>query len=167
MLPVVTGLEAAVDSAATHFLGVSTGLFLLGSGAAIVYAYSIRFLAVSSGSIESGFARVSPSIDAAARTLGQTAGGTLWRVLVPLTRPAIISGALLVFVDCMKELPATLLLRPLGFETLATHLYGEAVRGTYEDAAIAALLIVAAGLAPVLILVRLRTIYTVGADSQH
>jgi iron(III) transport system permease protein len=67
----------------------------------------------------------------------------------------------------MKELPATLLLRPLGFETLATHLYGEAVRGTYEDAAIAALLIVAAGLAPVLILVRLRAIYTVGADSQH
>jgi iron(III) transport system permease protein len=156
ILPVVTGFEAAVDSAATYFLGISTGLIMLGSGAAIVYAYSIRFLAVSAGSIESGFGRVSPSIDAAARTLGQTASGTLWRVLLPLTRPAIVAGALLVFVDCMKELPATLLLRPLGFETLATHLYGEAVRGTYEDAAIAALLIVAAGLVPVLILVRLR-----------
>ena len=81
----------------------------------------------------------------------------LMRVHIPLTRPAILSGALLVFVDCMKELPATLLLRPLGFETLATHLYGEAVRGTYEDAAIAALLIVLAGLLPVLVLVRLRT----------
>jgi iron(III) transport system permease protein len=156
MLPVVTGVEAAIDSVATRVLGISTGLFLLGSGAAIVYAYTIRFLTVSTGSIEAGFSRVPPSIDAAARTLGQTPRGTLWRVHLPLTRPAITAASLLVFVDCMKELPATLLLRPLGFETLATHLYGEAVRGTYEDAAIAALLIVAAGLVPVLILVRLR-----------
>ncbi len=74
---------------------------------------------------------------------------------VPLLRPALATAALLVFVDCMKELPATLLLRPLGFETLATHLYGEAVRGTYEDAAIAALLIVLAGLLPVLLLARI------------
>jgi iron(III) transport system permease protein len=157
MLPVVTGIEAVVDSVAIRFFGISTGLFLLGSGAAIVYAYTIRFLTVSSGNIEAGFSRVSPSIDAAARTLGETPRGTLWRIHLPLTRPAITAGALLVFVDCMKELPATLLLRPLGFETLATHLYGEAVRGTYEDAAIAALLIVAAGLLPVLILVRLRS----------
>jgi iron(III) transport system permease protein len=79
----------------------------------------------------------------------------LWRVHLPLLKPALAAGALLVFVDCMKELPATLLLRPLGFETLATHLYGEAVRGTYEDAAIAALLIVAVGLLPVIVLVRM------------
>ena len=157
MLPIVTGVEAAVDSVAMRLWGVSTGLFLLGSGGAIVYAYTIRFLAVAAGSIEAGFSRVSPSLDASARTLGQSAGGTLWRIHLPLTRPAITAGALLVFVDCMKELPATLLLRPLGFETLSTHLYGEAVRGTYEDAAIAALLIVAAGLVPVLILIRLRT----------
>jgi iron(III) transport system permease protein len=76
-------------------------------------------------------------------------------VHLPLLRPALGAAALLVFVDCMKELPATLLLRPLGFETLATHLYGEAVRGTYEDAAVAALLIVAAGLIPVRLLARL------------
>jgi len=157
MLPIVTGVEAAVDSVAMRLWGVSTGLFLLGSGGAIVYAYTIRFLAVAAGSIEAGFSRVSPSLDASARTLGQSASGTLWRIHLPLTRPAITAGALLVFVDCMKELPATLLLRPLGFETLSTHLYGEAVRGTYEDAAIAALLIVAAGLVPVLILIRLRT----------
>jgi iron(III) transport system permease protein len=76
-----------------------------------------------------------------------------------LTRPALVSASLLVFVDCMKELPATLLLRPLGFETLATHLYAEAARGTYEDAAVAALLIVLAGLVPVVLLARvdLRT----------
>jgi iron(III) transport system permease protein len=71
-----------------------------------------------------------------------------------MLRPALAAGALLVFVDCMKELPATLLLRPLGFETLATHLYGEAIRGTYEEAAIAALLIVVAGLLPVILLTK-------------
>ncbi|HUF72653.1 MAG TPA: iron ABC transporter permease [Gammaproteobacteria bacterium] len=157
LLPIVTGIEAAVDRAATGLVGVSTGLFLLGSGAAVVYAYVARFLTISAGAVESGFSRVSPSIDAAARTLGASTGGTLLRVHLPLLRPALVTGALLVFVDCMKELPATLLLRPLGFETLATHLYGEAIRGTYEDAAIAALAIVAVGLVPVLILTRVGT----------
>jgi iron(III) transport system permease protein len=127
---------------------------LLGSGAALIYAYVVRFLAVASGGIEAGFARISPSLDDAARTMGERPGRRLWRIHLPMMRPAIATAALLVFVDCMKELPATLLLRPLGFETLATHLYGEAIRGTYEDAAIAALLIVLVGLIPVLVLAR-------------
>jgi iron(III) transport system permease protein len=155
LLPIVTGVEAAVDSVATSVIGVSTGLLLLGTGAAIVYAYAARFMAVATGAVEAGFGRISPSLDGAARTLGASARGVLWRVHLPLLKPAIAAGALLVFVDCMKELPATLLLRPLGFETLATHLYGEAVRGTYEDAAVAALLIVAVGLVPVIVLVRM------------
>lgn len=155
LLPMVTQFEGAIDAAAMQLFGVSTGLFLLGSGAAIVYAYAVRFFAVSAGATEAGFSRISPTLDGAARTLGATASGVLWRIHWPLLRPALATGALLVFVDCMKELPATLLLRPLGFETLATHLYGEAARGTYEDAAIAALLIVIVGLAPVLMLVRL------------
>ena len=138
-----------------RLLGFSSGLFLLGTGAAIVYAYLVRFLAIASGGIEAGFSRVSPSLDDAARTLGETVGGRLRRVHLPLLRPALATTALLVFVDCMKELPATLLLRPLGFETLATHLYGEAVRGTYEEAAVAALMIVVAGLVPVLLLARI------------
>ncbi|MDH3419563.1 MAG: iron ABC transporter permease [Gammaproteobacteria bacterium] len=154
LLPIITGIEAAVDTVATALLGVSTGLFLLGSGAAVIYAYVARFLAISAGSIEAGFSRVSPSMDAAARTLGATVGRVLWQVHLPMLKPALATGALLVFVDCMKELPATLLLRPLGFETLATHLYGEAIRGTYEDAAIAALLIVLAGILPVVVLTR-------------
>ena len=154
LLPIITGIEAAVDTVATALLGVSTGLFLLGSGAAVIYAYVARFLAISTGSIEAGFSRVSPSMDAAARTLGATVGRVLWQVHLPMLKPALATGALLVFVDCMKELPATLLLRPLGFETLATHLYGEAIRGTYEDAAIAALLIVLAGILPVVVLTR-------------
>ena len=93
-------------------------------------------------------------MDEAARTLGRGPVSRLLHVFLPMTRPALASGALLVFVDCMKELPATLLLRPVGFETLATHLYGEAVRGTYEEAAIAALLIVIVGLVPVVVLAR-------------
>jgi iron(III) transport system permease protein len=155
LLPVVTTVETAADSVLTRLFGVSAGLFLLGSGAAVVYAYVVRFLALAAGGTEAGFSRVSPSLDDAARTLGEGAVGRLRRIHLPLARPALATAALLVFVDCMKELPATLLLRPLGMETLATHLYGEAVRGTYEEAAIAALLIVAAGLVPVLVLARL------------
>jgi iron(III) transport system permease protein len=154
ILPVVTGLDARLDAVATHLFGVSTGLLLLGSGAALIYAYCARFLAVAVGGVEAGFSRVSLSLDDAARTLGQGAGSRLRRIHLPMTRPALATAALLVFVDCMKELPATLLLRPLGFETLATHLYGDAARGTYEDGALAALLIVGAGLIPVLVLAR-------------
>ena len=154
LLPVVTGIEAGIDAGATQILGVSTGLLLLGSGAAVVYAYVVRFLALASGGVGAGLSRISSSLDDAARTLGEGPGGRLRRVHLPLVRPAIATAAMLVFVDCMKELPATLLLRPLGVETLSTHLYGEAVRGTYEDAAIAALLIVASGLLPVLVLAR-------------
>ena len=154
LLPVVTGLEAGLDAATQRIFGFSSGLVFLGTGAAVVYAYVARFLAVAAGGVEAGFSRISPSLDDAARTLGQTASGRLRRIHLPLTRPALATAALLVFVDCMKELPATLLLRPLGVETLATHLYGEAVRGTYEDAAIAALLIVLVGLVPVVVLAR-------------
>jgi iron(III) transport system permease protein len=155
LLPVVSGVETLVDGATRRILGLSSGLFLLGTGAAVVYAYLVRFLAIASGGIEAGFSRVSPALDDAAQTLGETVGGRLRRVHLPLLRPALATTALLVFVDCMKELPATLLLRPLGFETLATHLYGEAVRGTYEEAAVAALMIVVAGLLPVLLLARI------------
>jgi iron(III) transport system permease protein len=155
LLPVITGTEAVADRLARRLFGVELGLFLLGSGVAVIYAYVVRFLALAAGGAEAGFSRVSPTLDEAARTLGEGPAGRLWRIHLPLARPALATAALLVFVDCMKELPATLLLRPLGIETLATHLYGEAVRGTYEEAAIAALLIVAAGLVPVIVLARL------------
>ncbi|MDB5572270.1 MAG: iron transporter permease [Hyphomicrobiales bacterium] len=137
------------------WFGVSMGLVLSGSGAALVYAYVARFLAISAGGVESGLAKLSPSLDHAARALGETAGGAMRRVHLPLIRPALGAAALLVFVDCMKELPATLLLRPLNFETLATHLYGEAARGTYEDGSVAAMCIILVGLIPVMLLARL------------
>ena len=121
----------------------------------MIYAYVVRFLAISAGGIEAGLGKLSRTLDFAARSLGETASGTVRRVHLPLIRPALGAAALLVFVDCMKELPATLLLRPLNFETLATHLYGEAVRGTYEDGAVAALCIVAFALVPVIAVARL------------
>ncbi|MCD0503484.1 ABC transporter permease [Bordetella petrii] len=130
------------------------GLLLMGSMGALVCAYTMRFLAVSVGGIEAGLARIPPSLEQASRLLGETGTGTLRRVHLPLLRPALAAGALLVFVDAMKELPATLLLRPLNFETLATWLYAEAARGTYEEGAVAALAIVLAGLLPVILLAR-------------
>jgi iron(III) transport system permease protein len=154
LLPIVTGADRWLGAMLGAIGATTTGLLLLGSGAAVVYAYLVRFLALGVGGIDAGLARVPPSVDAAARTLGHGAARRLWRVHLPMIRPAVITAALLVFVDCMKELPATLLLRPLGVETLATHLYGEAIRGTYEDGAIAAVLIIAAGLAPVAALAR-------------
>ena len=120
----------------------------------LVMACAIRFLAMPVGGIEAGLARIPPALEQAARLLGETPGGTLRRVHLPLLRPAIAASALLVFVDAMKELPATLLLRPANFDTLATWLYAEAARGTYEEGAIAALAIVLAGLLPVVLLAR-------------
>jgi iron(III) transport system permease protein len=153
VLPVLTLVDDGVDRTG-QLLGTSWTIFTLGTGAGLIYACVVRFLAMSVGTVEAGLGRVSASIDDAARTLGAYTGRRLFRIHLPLTRPAVVTGALLVFVDCMKELPATLLLRPIGVETLATHLYGEAVRGTYEDGAVAALLIVAAGLLPVIVLAR-------------
>jgi iron(III) transport system permease protein len=131
-----------------------TGLVIMGSSAGLVCAYTIRFLAISSGSLESGLMRIPPSLEQASRLLGETATTTLRRVHWPLLRPAVGAAALLVFVDAMKELPTTLLLRPVNFDTLATWLYAEAARGTYEEGAIAALAIVLAGLLPVILLAR-------------
>jgi iron(III) transport system permease protein len=142
-----------LDRALSATMG-TTGLVLMGSSAALVCAYAIRFLAIATGGLEAGLSRIPPSLEQAARLLGETAGGTLRRVHLPLLRPAMAATALLVFVDAMKELPATLLLRPMNFDTLATWLYGEAARGTYEEGAVAALAIVAAGLLPVILLAR-------------
>lgn len=155
LLPSIGLFDQAFAHAAETLFDVSTGLVLLGSGAALIYAYSARFMAIATGGIEAGFSRISPSLDHAARMLGQTSTGAFRHVHLPLSRTALAAAGLLVFVDCMKELPATLLLRPLNFETLATHLYGEASRGTYEEASIAALIIVVIGILPVAFLARI------------
>ncbi len=147
-------MDDAISTLSELVTGRTTGLVMSASGIALIYAYVARFLTISAGNVESGLSRLSLSLDHAARTLGESAGGVSRRIHLPLISPALASAALLVFVDCMKELPATLLLRPLNFETLATHLYGEAARGTYEDGSLAALAIVVFGLLPMILLAR-------------
>jgi iron(III) transport system permease protein len=154
LLVPLAALDNRLADAAQAWLGVNPGLLLIGSGAALVIAYTVRFLSIAIAGIESGLARVSPRIDDAARLLGAGAPELLRRVHWPLMRPAIAAAALLVFVDCLKELPATLLLRPLNLDTLATIVYGHASRGSFEDGALASLLIVLAGLYPAIILAR-------------
>lgn len=148
----LAAIDNRVDALLRTTFGVSSGLLLSGSLFAITLAYVIRFLAVALGQIEAGLERVSPRLDAAARTLGESTLSTLWRVHLPLLLAPLGAAALLVFVDCLKELPATLLLRPFNFETLATHVYGLASIEQLEQAALGALTIVLAGLVPVLLL---------------
>lgn len=147
---------AAIDNGIDGFMrstfGVSTGLILSGSLMALLFAYTIRFIAVAIGSIDAGFGRVSPNLDAAARTLGVGPLQTLRRIHLPLLMPALGAGALLVFVETMKELPSTLLLRPFNYETLATRVYALAGLERFEEAAGGALMIVALGLVPILLL---------------
>jgi iron(III) transport system permease protein len=148
----LAAFDNALDAWLRARVGISSGLLLSGSVLIVVLAYASRFLAVSVGALEAGFERLSPNLDAAARTLGETALSALWRVHMPLLLPALGAAALLVFVDAMKELPATLLLRPFNFETLAIHVYSYAGLELFEQAALGALTIVVIGLVPVLLL---------------
>ncbi len=142
------------DSFMRSTLGISTGLLLSGSLFALLFAYLVRFLAISLGTIEAGFHKISPNLDGAARTLGQNSVGGFRLVLLPIMRPSVAAAALLVFVDTMKELPATLLLRPFNFDSLATLVFEFASREEFEEAGLAGLTIVAFGLIPLLILNR-------------
>ncbi|ARJ66876.1 iron ABC transporter permease [Magnetospirillum sp. ME-1] len=130
------------------------GLFLTGTVVALTYAYLVRFLAVSVNAVESSLGKITPSMEAAARTLGAGLGKTLRRVHIPMMRTSLLSAALLVFVDVMKELPATLLMRPFNFDTLATRTFTLASDERLADAAAPALAIVVAGLLPVMLLSR-------------
>jgi iron(III) transport system permease protein len=154
LLSPLVGADEAINWVTRTLLGVSVGLVVAGSGAALVIAYVIRFLAISIGSAQAGLARISTDMDDVARTLGARPGGVVRLIHLPLARPALGGAALLIFVDCLKELPATLLLRPLNVETLPTYLYQFATRGNFEEGALAALLIVAVGVLPVIRMVR-------------
>jgi len=134
--------------------GFGTGLLLSGTGIAMIVAYVIRFMAMAEGNLANGMARVPISMDHAARSLGRTQGQVLTTILLPLARPAILSAALLVFVEVIKELSATIVLRPFGVNTLATYAYDYASRARVEEAALPCLLIVAAGAVPVVLLLR-------------
>jgi iron(III) transport system permease protein len=153
MIP-LAAMDNGIDAWVREHLGMSTGLLMSGTLLAVTIALVIRFLAVALGSIEAGLQRISPNLDAAARTLGAGSFSALMRVHMPMLGPALAAAALLVFVDAMKELPATLLMRPFNFETLATHVYGLAAVEQFEHAALGAVMIVVIGLIPVLLLHR-------------
>lgn len=161
----LAGLDNRLDAAMRDMFGVSTGLLLSGTAFAIVLAYTIRFLAASLGAVEAGLSKISGNIDAASRTLGASVSEMLWTVHLPLLRPALGAAAMLVFVDSMKELPATLLLRPFNFDTLATQVFTLASLYRYEEAGLSALTIVLVSLAPVLLLHGIITKSRPGASS--
>lgn len=148
----MAGLDNAIDAFSERVFGVSTGLLFSGTVIAILYGYLARFLALSFGTVEAGLGKVSRNMDGAARTLGANPFQTMSRVHFPLLRTSLLTAGLLVFVDCMKELPITIILRPFGYDTLATFVFQYASDELFEESALGALTIVAAGLIPVVIL---------------
>ena len=154
VLTVLAGIDNAVSRASEEWLGFRTGLLLSGTMFIIVYACTVRFLAVAMGNIEAGYSRISPNLHAAARTLGRSELKTVFEIELPLLRRALGIAGLFVLVETMKELSATLMLRPFNFNTLATHVYERASRALFEESAFAALLIVLIGIVPVYWLTR-------------
>ena len=150
----VAALDHRLADAVLWVTGTDPGLILTGSSSLIVLAYVVRFFAIAQGAADSAMGRIAPSLPLAARSLGQTAGGTLWRVHLPMIRGSVGMALLVVFVDCVKELPATLLLRPFGYDTLATRVYEKASTEALGEAAPAALLVMAVSLVAVGLLAR-------------
>lgn len=144
--------DNALDSWMRAQFGYSTGLLLSGTLAALLFAYVVRFLAVSLQTVEAGLGRIRPSMDESARSLGLRPLRIIGRVHIPILKGSLLTALLLVFVDVLKELPATLILRPFNFNTLAVRAYELASDERLADAAPAALAIVVAGIVPVILL---------------
>ncbi len=150
----LAALDNRVADGVLAATGWDPGLLLTGSAAALVYAYVVRFFAIGQGAADAALGRIPPSLPMAARSLGRGPGGVLRAVHLPLMRGSVAMALLLVFVDAVKELPATLLLRPFGFDTLATRVHDQASLERLSQAAPAALVITSVGLVAVLLLAR-------------
>ncbi len=150
----LTWFDHRVADAVEWLTGAETGLMLSGTVLALLMAYFARFLAVAYGPVDSGLERIRPSIRDAARSLGAGQWETVRRVYLPMLRPGLLTAGLLVLVDVMKEMPATLLLRPFGWDTLAVRIYELTSEGEWERAALPAVALLAVGLLPVILLVR-------------
>lgn len=150
----LAALDHRLADAILALTGHDPGLLLTGTAAALVLAYAVRFFGIAQGAVDAAFGRVSPSLPMAARSLGQTSGGVLARVYLPLMRGSVSTALLMVFVDCVKELPATLMLRPFNFNTLATRAYDLASLEKIGEAAPAALLVIAVSLVAVAVMAR-------------
>ncbi len=154
LIPLAWLDRVLVDVAAWSF-GVSAGLVLTSSTFGLLFAYVVRFLAVSFQTMDASLAKIPTTLDDAARSLGTSIGGTLRRIHLPLMRGGVLTAVILVFVETMKEMPATLLLRPLGLNTLAVAVWERTSESLWADAAAPALAIVVAGLVPILVIIRL------------
>lgn len=148
-------VDHSLDALLLAIWGTGSGLLLTGSMVGLVFAYLVRFLAVSCQTVEASLVKITPSMDMAGRSLGVSHGGVLWRIHLPLIRGGLCTAAILVFVDVIKEMPATLLLRPFGYETLALRVWELTSESLWQAAALPALTIVAVGILPVLILARM------------
>jgi iron(III) transport system permease protein len=159
-------VDHTLDDFLRRMFGISSGLLLTGSMGGLVCAYLVRFLAISSQTLEAGLGKITPSMDMAARSLGSSPGGVLRRIHLPMLRGSLGCAAILVFVDVMKEMPATLLLRPFGYDTLAVRIWQFTSESLWEAAALPALTIVAGGMLPVLMLIRrVRPVAATGAPA--
>jgi len=138
-------------------LGRPLGLLLTGSAAGLILAYVVRFLAVGLQTVDASLGKIPPSLDDAARMLGARAGSALRRVHLPLLRGGLLTAVVLVFVETMKEMPATLLLRPFGLNTLAVEIWERTSEAMWQEAAMPALTLVGVGLLPVVLLIRLTS----------
>ena len=150
----LAALDRQINAIGAEAFGVSPGLIFNGTLFALLLAYAVRFLAISHGAIDGGLTRITGHMDDAARTLGVSAFGVIRRIHAPMLRPSIAAAGLLIFVDVLKELPATLLLRPFGIDTLALRTYEYATDEQLVEAAPSALAIVLAGILPVILLSR-------------
>ncbi|MGX7653485.1 ABC transporter permease [Shewanella putrefaciens] len=150
----LTLLDFGINDLAEYIGVKGPGLLLTGSVVALIFAFCVRFIAIAIGSIESSYKRISPSLDMVSLTMGQSPIRLLSRVHLPLLSKGIFAAALLVFIESMKELPAALLLRPIGFENLATHVFQFVSDEKLEHGALAAIVIVIVGLVPLIYLNR-------------
>ncbi|HHB83148.1 MAG TPA: iron ABC transporter permease [Devosia sp.] len=150
----IASFDNLVDAQMRQWFNISTGLLITGSGATLIYAYVVRFMAVAEGSIDASFKKISPNLDSAARCFGYSRFRVFTHILLPLMRPAIATAALLVFIESLKELSATLMLRPFGIETISIYIHDLASRGRIEQAGIGSLLLILLGIIPVIILSR-------------
>jgi iron(III) transport system permease protein len=150
----LAALDNRIDATLRSLVGFGPGLLFTGTVFALLYGYLVRYFAVAYQSIEAGLSRITPTMDASARSLGASPLETFFRVHLPILTPSVLAAALLVFVDIMKELPATLVLRPFNFDTLAVIAYQMASDERLGEAALPALTIVAAGVVPVALLSR-------------
>ncbi|MFT5594003.1 MAG: iron(III) transport system permease protein [Oceanicoccus sp.] len=147
-------LDVAIHDVMTWANMDSLGLIFSGSSVALLFAFVLRFLAIANGSIHSGYQQISPNLDLAGASLGKNPSSIFRLIHLPLIRPMALSAFLLVFIECVKELPAAILLRPFDFETLSTYVYQHASDDQLEHGALAALLIIIVSLLPIVLLSR-------------